>query len=60
MFAVIPSPVAISCIGIGIQQVEKAPAGKTSRAIASAIDTNLDRSAMTVCIVLSADDVFCD
>ena len=46
MFAVI-SATPISCIaGIGIQQAERAAACDTNIMIASAIDTNLDRSAM--------------
>jgi hypothetical protein len=55
------SPIAISCIaGIGIQQADRAATGNTSSVIASAIDTNLDRPAITVCILLSAEDVFGD
>ena len=55
------SPIAICCIaGIRIQQTDRAATGNTSSVIASPIETNLDRTAITVCILLSAEDVFCD
>jgi hypothetical protein len=64
MVALIPaSLIAISCIaGIGIQQADRAATGNTSSVITSAIDTNLDRTAISFCnqILLSAEDVFCD
>ena len=58
---ILASRIAVSCIaGIGIQQTDRAATGNTSSVIASPIETNLDRTAITVCILLSAEDVFCD
>jgi len=59
---VIPaSPIVISCItGIGIQQAEGTVASDTNSVIANAIDTNVNRPVITVWILLSKEEVYCD
>jgi len=55
------SPIVISCIaGMGSQQADKAATGDMNTVIASAIDTNLDRPAITIQILLSAQDLYSD
>jgi hypothetical protein len=56
------SPIVISCIaGMGSQQADKVATGDMNTVIASAIDnTNLDRPAITVQILLSAQDLYSD
>ena len=62
MLAVISaSPIVISCIvGIGIQQAERAATSDANSVIISATDTNLNRPAITACILLNTEEVFCD
>jgi len=55
------SPIVIPCIAdVGGQQADKAATGDTNTVIASAIDTNLDRPAITIQILLSAQDLYSD
>jgi hypothetical protein len=61
VLAVIPaSPIVICITGIGIEQADRAATWDTNSVIATAMDTNVDRPAITVCILLSAEDVFRD
>jgi hypothetical protein len=59
-YAWVPSKEESGNGGIGIEQADRAATWDTNSVIATAMDTNVDRPAITVCILLSAEDVFRD